>query len=86
MNYLRDTRKKVQETITYTKNVSIIIENLIGTNTIRKLIEEKIKSMDDNYPKCKKKLRNERENDNFCNFINFLSKLISILIGYNCKT
>ena len=44
MNYLRDTRKKVQETITYTENVSIMTENFIGANTVRKLIEEKIKS------------------------------------------
>jgi hypothetical protein len=40
MNYLRDTRKKVQETITYTENVSIMRENFIGANTVRKLIEE----------------------------------------------
>ena len=44
MNYLRDTQKKVQETIPYTENVSIMTENFIGANTIRKLIEEKIKS------------------------------------------
>ena len=44
MNYLRDTQKKVQETITYTENVSIMTENFIGANTVRKLIEEKIKS------------------------------------------
>jgi len=36
--------KKVQETITYTENVSIMTENLIGANTVRNLIEEKIKS------------------------------------------
>ena len=40
MNYLRYTRKKVQETITYTENVSIITENFIGANTVRKVIEE----------------------------------------------
>ena len=40
MNYLRDTRKKVQETITYTENVSIITENFIGANPVRKVIEE----------------------------------------------
>ena len=44
MNYLRDTQKKVQVTIPYTENVSIMTENFIGANTIRKLIEEKIKS------------------------------------------
>ena len=44
MNYLRDTRKKVEEIITYTENVSIMAENFIGVNTVRKLIEEIIKS------------------------------------------
>jgi hypothetical protein len=44
MNYLTDTRKKVQEIITYSENVFIMAENFIGANTVRKLIEEKIKS------------------------------------------
>jgi uncharacterized coiled-coil DUF342 family protein len=47
MNYLRDTQKKVQETITYTENVSIMTENFIGANTVRKLIEEYHKLHDD---------------------------------------
>ena len=44
MNYLRETLKKIQEIITYTENVSIMAENFIVANTVRKLIEGKIKS------------------------------------------
>ena len=44
MKDLNDTRKKIQEIITNTENIPIMAENFIGVNTVKKLIEEKIKS------------------------------------------
>ena len=41
--------------------------------------------MDDNYSKCKEGVEKMNDNKDFCDFINLLSKLISILLGCDCK-
>ena len=44
MKDLSEIRKKIQEIIIETENIPIMGENLIGSNTVKKLLEEKIKS------------------------------------------
>lgn len=46
MKDLSDIRQKVQEIIIKTENIPIMAENFIGSNKVKKLIEEKIKSCD----------------------------------------
>ncbi|HSF49681.1 MAG TPA: DUF4062 domain-containing protein, partial [Nitrososphaeraceae archaeon] len=44
MKDLTDTRNKIEDIITKTENIPIMAENFIGPNTVKKLLEEKIKS------------------------------------------
>jgi hypothetical protein len=41
--------------------------------------------MDDNYSKCEKGVKEMNENTDFCDFINIVAKLISLLAGCDCK-